>query len=252
METTGKAQVSLEDVKNEWLKRESHFVFEAHLPSLIPLSFVDKIIIPKVRVDHCYTSSFYPVINKLMESFFQNIWDSHLTAADKQQFKLAFPDSDVTVICDPVTGDVDGQLTLTIDRKKLMTTAMLHCALPSTTAFVHRPLGMSVALERGKGAILPLPFRFRVAGDGNIYFRTKGSEFYVVLTEKQTKEGGSGERLTFFFGGPRSHILYITKSPPSAHRMTLDKKNWVARDTDFDRGFGDGDWVNYHIQMDSK
>ncbi|RUS27870.1 hypothetical protein BC938DRAFT_482624 [Jimgerdemannia flammicorona] len=47
METTGKTDLSLSDVKSEWLKRESHFVFEAHLPSLIPLSFVDKIIIPK-------------------------------------------------------------------------------------------------------------------------------------------------------------------------------------------------------------
>ncbi|RUS33618.1 hypothetical protein BC938DRAFT_470878 [Jimgerdemannia flammicorona] len=47
METTGKTHLSLNDVKSEWLKRESHFVFEAHLPSLIPLSFVEKIIIPK-------------------------------------------------------------------------------------------------------------------------------------------------------------------------------------------------------------
>ncbi|RUS34938.1 hypothetical protein BC938DRAFT_477675, partial [Jimgerdemannia flammicorona] len=36
METTGKIELSLSDVKSE-----------AHLPSLIPLSFVDKIIIPK-------------------------------------------------------------------------------------------------------------------------------------------------------------------------------------------------------------
>ncbi|RUP47497.1 hypothetical protein BC936DRAFT_145674 [Jimgerdemannia flammicorona] len=49
MESTGKHQVSLDDVKKEWLKRDSHFVFEAHLPSLIPLSFVDKIIIPKAK-----------------------------------------------------------------------------------------------------------------------------------------------------------------------------------------------------------
>ncbi|RUS35580.1 hypothetical protein BC938DRAFT_475872 [Jimgerdemannia flammicorona] len=47
MEATGKTHISLNDVKSEWLKRESHFVFEAHLPSLIPFSFVDKIIIPK-------------------------------------------------------------------------------------------------------------------------------------------------------------------------------------------------------------
>ncbi|RUS26556.1 hypothetical protein BC938DRAFT_470615, partial [Jimgerdemannia flammicorona] len=53
MESTGKHQVSLDDVKKEWLKRDSHFVFEAHLPSLIPLSFVDKIIIPKLDEANC-------------------------------------------------------------------------------------------------------------------------------------------------------------------------------------------------------
>ncbi|RUP49463.1 hypothetical protein BC936DRAFT_142475 [Jimgerdemannia flammicorona] len=52
IETTGKTHISLNDVKSEWLKRESHFVFEAHLPSLIPFSFVDKIIIPKAKDLH--------------------------------------------------------------------------------------------------------------------------------------------------------------------------------------------------------
>ncbi|RUS26293.1 hypothetical protein BC938DRAFT_470966 [Jimgerdemannia flammicorona] len=47
MVTTGNTQITLDDVKKEWMNRDSHFVFEAHLPSLIPLSFVDKIIIPK-------------------------------------------------------------------------------------------------------------------------------------------------------------------------------------------------------------
>ncbi|RUS26292.1 hypothetical protein BC938DRAFT_470965, partial [Jimgerdemannia flammicorona] len=76
------------------------------------------------------------------------------------------------------------------------------------------------------------------------------------LTEKPTKEsskeGSDDARLTFYFGGPKSHILYITRSPPSAHRATLGKKNWVKQDPDFDRGFADGDWVNYHIQVDRK
>lgn len=178
-----------------------------------------------------------------------------MTVTDKHQFQLAFPDSNaITVFTDPIGGDVDGQLALTDERRKLMHTAMTHCSsLSTTTGYVHRPLGMSVSLERGNGAILPLPIYFNDAGNGNIYFRAKGNEFFVVLTEKQTKESSNeNARLTFFFGGPKSHILYITKSPPAAHTVTLEKKNWLARDQDFDRGFADGDWVNYHIQVDGR
>ncbi|RUP50317.1 hypothetical protein BC936DRAFT_139648 [Jimgerdemannia flammicorona] len=66
MVTTGNTQITLDDVKKEWMNRDSHFVFEAHLPSLIPLSFVDKIIIPKVdrkqnicKVEHWEHSQIY-------------------------------------------------------------------------------------------------------------------------------------------------------------------------------------------------
>ena len=39
--------VSLDDVKDRWMKVDSHDVFESHLPQLIPLDYVDCVYIPK-------------------------------------------------------------------------------------------------------------------------------------------------------------------------------------------------------------
>lgn len=185
----------------------------------------------------------------------QNIWE-HLSDNDKEELKLAFPDDkDPIVICDPV-GDDFNETTIpsTPERIKITQAVMEHFLVQPTSAKnVPRPLGMSVSLERGTGDILPLPVQFPIAGEGNIYFRAKGSEFFITLTENQTRQSNSNdERLTFYFGGPKAQMLYITEKAPTAHRMTLDKKNWLAQDPDFDQGSREGDWVNYHIQISSK
>lgn len=40
--------VTEKDILEFYKSADSHFVFEAHLPALVPLAYVDKVLIPKV------------------------------------------------------------------------------------------------------------------------------------------------------------------------------------------------------------
>lgn len=147
---------------------DHHFTLEAHLPAQVPITLIEKIIMPK------------------------DVWEKAFTPEDREQCKRVFPTlDDLLVLTSPIGGDFGAtiasgiyiarfhftpcifQITLfaALDepRKEMSRATSVHTCVPANMAR-HSPFkGLCITLEKKKGQEVFLPLSFGKKHKNHVY-----------------------------------------------------------------------------------
>eukprot|EP00741_Cyanophora_paradoxa_P017593 tig00021012_g16993.t1 len=261
---TGKEKPTLEDVLAYWEGVDSHFVFECHLPRLVPLSYVEKIIMPKDifegmrEEDRALLHAVFPRLEQACAFIRLNVLV--LTAPVGAE-----PDPDVPKSlphpsrCPPRKEVWDRCFAVERSRAKALASSpagrglgtpfatLLYPPLGFADTPVGRRRGFALSLARDKGTETPLPLRPPESGELHLYFQARGRDFFVVLADHEDASNETRRVLTVSLHHAGEGTAYISDQVPTAHKFVNQSCRWLAMCKDFDAGLDLEDYTHYAL-----
>ena len=240
--------VTLEAVQRRWMHVDAHFVFESHLPALVPLDYIDHVYIAKNLFD-----SLSPASRDVAEKTFGD----RLTKTD-HIVDLNMPKQlDATHI--PYQADVLKEIAKSVASNHVRPHYGTTITMPASSfkEYITIPMTISQSFHQHHAK--------KDADDTVfIYWKAIGGEMMLALSKeeiKSEKDQSDNHCLLCYIAETRAAdasddyrepYSYLTADFPYAHEMLTRKSAFKAKSNTFHRGCNVDDYITYCLIVKRK
>ena len=236
--------VSLKQVEDRWMIIEPNEVFQAYLPSLVPLDYIAQVYMPK----------------DLFQSLSSNAQQS---AKETFQDRLRITDytveSNPTYTQDPMRQSYSRYVHEQIRKQIINSTYSRHrgiiVSLPpmnnNITRYIHIPITISQSFEQFNSS------RSRPSDDLYIYWQALGGDMILTLTEKLidcSQDSSTSACLMCYIGdiplnNDRESDSFIANNQSASHEILIKNGKIKAKSSTFHRGCNIYDYITYCLTI---
>ncbi|CAF1452297.1 unnamed protein product, partial [Didymodactylos carnosus] len=263
MATTGlekkQIQVELTDIINRWTSVDSHHIFEAHLPQLIPLNYIDYIYMPKNIFE-----SLSPQIQHNTKQLFRNSLTitENIVSLTQGLGSIQLPDPSrinyQNYIIEQLLNRIKSRIFSLSDARILSTLYSITISIPPTSFKTQVTIPETISKYLSK-------INRKKNGDDciYIYFKALKGDFMIILTNDRidTKKTQQNlQCLTCYVAPiPIDHDTddchypnpwsYINNNPPSVHEIVVEKGEFKVGTNLFHQGCNTDDFISYCLKI---
>ncbi len=255
----------LDSILHRWKEVDSHQVIEAHLPQLIPLSYIEHIYIPKNIFD-----SLSPEAKKNARELFPNNLTITKHMVDVTVDPMAFSKPDVsrkeyeTYIREQILKSIKRRQEqhAILSSSKLLTLYGMTVTIPATNFenYITNPLTITQSCDQ----YLNQSHKTSTSEDSvYIYFKALRGDFMIILTNEMIETGKVQPNLVHLtcYIAPFVNVnndsnyneqyTYINNSPPASHKIVLEEQNFKpgSRSNTFHKGCNPDDYILYCLKL---
>ncbi|CAF1400775.1 unnamed protein product, partial [Didymodactylos carnosus] len=252
--------VGLQDIINYFLEVDSHQTVEVHLPQLIPLSYIDKIYVPK----------------NVFESMNQKTQESK-TKIFRNRFIVTDHEVDMNVNLGTLQGkppDPSRSEYTSYVLKQLLDKVQERSDILLKTPNFHQGTYITVAAKQ----FITIPHTITQTHQHTVavtnrqlsnntvylYFKVKNGDFMLILTNERMDPSQVQKNLIFLtcyispmpsttnLTSPNDYHeteSYLNNLPPTTHAGVLQQKNHKASSNHFHKGCNTDDYVQYCLRI---
>ncbi|CAF5045329.1 unnamed protein product, partial [Rotaria sp. Silwood1] len=256
--------VDLSNIIDRYKCVDAHQVIEAHLPQLIPLSYIDHIIMPK----NVFESLSPEAQKNARELFPHNLTiTKHIVNLSIDVRTLSNPDTSRKDYANYVFDQVLSLIKRQQEQQSIMSNSRLLSSYGMTITipaknfetYIAYPLTITQSYQQ----YLSQSNR-TTTSDGCIYIYWKAirGDFMLILTNQMIESGTVQHNLIYltcyiapFVTNTNSdpnyneHYSYINHWPPSSHQTVLEQQNFKAGSNIFHKGCNPDDYVFYCLKL---
>jgi hypothetical protein len=254
--------VDLSSIIYRWKQIDSHQVIEAHLPQLIPLSYIEHIYIPKNVFESLSSDA-----QKNARDLFPNNLTITKHVVDLTVDSLAFskPDDsrkeyEIHVI-DQILKSINRQRSI-LSSSQLLTSYGMTITIPGTNFenCIANPLTITQSYDQ----YLKQSHRTSKSDDKSIYIYWKAlrGDFMIILTNEMIETGKVQPNLDYltcyiapFVTNTTSDCnynerhTYISHTSPTSHNIVLEGEKFKAGSNTFHKGCNPDDYILYCLKL---
>ncbi|CAF2088377.1 unnamed protein product, partial [Rotaria magnacalcarata] len=250
----------LNNVMRRWVAIDSHRLIEAHLPQLIPLSYIDHVYMPKNVF-----ASLTPDAQAQVKEIFPYSHKITRDIVDLNIEMMAFskPDPSRVKYQEYIIEQLQPDLRNEAVYSSFLNTFGTTITVPATN--FESPLAITMTISQSydqyharKGSTTSNP--------GNsvyIYFEAMGSDFMLLLTDQQTDSSNLKETVNYLncyiapfpsTDDPEYHEIpsYINNTPPSVHEVYLTRRRFKIGSNMFHKGCNWDDYILYCLKLEPR
>ncbi|CAF3066365.1 unnamed protein product [Rotaria sp. Silwood2] len=259
--------VDLSSILHRWKQIDGHQVIEAHLPQLIPLSYIEHIYMPKNVFE-----SLSPEAQKNAQELFQHNLTVTNYEVDLKINPMAFskPDDSRKEYENYVMDQILRSIRRQQERNSFLSTSHLLTSYGMTITIsathfenlITNPLTITQSYNQYLNQSDKTS-----TGDGNIYIYWKAlrGDFMLILTNEMIETGKVQPKLVYLtcYIAPFVTIVdsdinyneyhtYINPSSPAAHKIVLEGQHFKAGSNKFHKGCNSNDYILYCLKLNLK
>ena len=250
--------VDLNAIKNRWLTTDSHFVFESHLPQLIPLDYIERVFIAQSTFDS---------LSSIAQELSRKIFGSALCITPHQidaSIKLASPtqplDPARAVYQSFVVNDVLQMIETDLNNKVIKQGTWVTIPASSFQEDIVNPLTISQSFQQDQST----------SNSIYVYWEVFNGDMMLTLTnqiiDRSVTDQPHLQCLTCYIAKwPSNNIpkittqtiqdyregsTYISNHHPKRHYIIMEDRNFKATSETFHRGCNVDDYIMYCLHID--
>jgi hypothetical protein len=257
--------VNVSDVKYRWKHTDAHQVIEAHLPQIIPLSYIHHIYMPTNVFE-----SLSPEAQKSARELFPHNLTITKHTIDLTADPMAFSKSDDSrkeynnYVFDQTLNLIEKQQeqNAVLSTSRLLTSYGMTVTIPATNfeTYTTNPL----TITQSYNEYLNQSHKTSTSDDSiYIYWKALRGDFMLILTNEMKEINKVQSNLVYLtcYIAPfltntnedasyNEHYTYINNWPPSSHQTVLEQKSFKGSSNTFHKGCNAEDYNLYCLKLD--
>ncbi|CAF0808653.1 unnamed protein product [Adineta ricciae] len=249
-----KSSINCDDILHRWLSVDSHEVFEAHLPQLIPLDYIEKVYIPE--------SLFYSLSQKAQECAKRTFCHGlHLTnhrvdvspndmrALDKNRMKYQ--------------NFIIKELVTNIEKRMKHPTYLYGTLITLVPTKFTDYIVLPITINKAYYQYRRTHKNHSNADDIYIYWQAMHGDMILALSDEhiESKRSEKNTQYLVCYIAPRPSLKtatyyeaysYLSDDDPYRHKVILASSECVAKSNTFYRGCNSEDFLTFCLKLDKK